>query len=106
MKRFNFTRRLTEMATLGTVGQMTVIVWTDHNPPHFHIEKTGEYDVRISIESLKIIDYKWQKNNKSMSSTEIRNLNKWLKEPSKKYPSITNLQRIEIAWDALNPVKE
>ena len=98
--------KLIEMATIGTVGQMKIIVWTDHNPPHFHVEKKDEYEVRISIETLKIIDYKYQKNNKTMSSTESKNLLKWLNSPNKKYPAITNLVGIKFAWDSINEDKE
>lgn len=98
--------KLIEMATMGKVGQMKIIVWTDHNPPHFHVEKIGEYDAKIDIKTLKILSYKWQKNNKTMSSTEIKNLQIWLKSPTKKYPKITNLEGIKFAWDSINEDKE
>jgi len=94
--------KLIEMATIGKVGQMKIIVWTDHNPPHFHVEKKDEYEARISIKTLKIIDYKYQKNNKTMSSTGSKNLLKWLNSPSKKNPNITNLEGVKYAWNILN----
>jgi len=97
--------KLIEMATIGKVGQMKIIVWTDHNPPHFHVEKKDEYEARISIKTLKIIDCKYQKNNKEISSTEMKTLKRWLKLPNKKYPGITNLAGIEFLWDAINEDK-
>lgn len=95
-------QKLVEMAYLGNVGQMRIIVWTDHTPPHFHVEKIGEYEARIDTKTLKIINYKWQKNNKEMSSTEIKNLQIWLKKQSKKNPALTNLEAIDFAWKILN----
>ena len=106
MEKFSFKKLLKEMATIGTVGQMKVVVWTDHNPPHFHVTKLGEYEVRITIKNLKILDYKWQKNNTEMSSTEKSNLKKWLQSPSKKNKSLTNLQGIKFAWKILNEVEK
>ena len=82
---------------------MRVIVWTDHIPLHFHVEKIGEYDVRIDIKTLKILSYKWQKNNKEMSSTEMKNLKDWLEKKSIKDKTITNLRGIKFAWKILNP---
>jgi len=94
---------LKEMALIGTVGQMKVIIWTDHNPPHFHVEKKDEYEARLSIDTIEIIDYKWQKSGKEMTSSELKTIKKWLNEPSKKNNKVTNLERIKIVWDALNP---
>jgi hypothetical protein len=36
----------------------------------------------------------------------VKNFKIWLKKPNKKYPAITNLTRIKIVWDSLNPDKE
>jgi len=91
------------MALIGTVGQMRIVVWTDHDQPHFHVEKKDEYEARVSIKDIEIIDYKWQRAGKEMSSTELKILKKWLDELSKKNNKVTNLEIIKIIWDALNP---
>lgn len=103
---FEDKQNLTEMALLGTIKQMRIVVWTDHAPPHFHVEKKDSYDARIDIKTLRILDYKWQKNNKTMTSNDFDLLLDWLDQTSRKENNITNKDRVIIVWNALNPDNE
>ena len=100
----HYKQKLMEMATAGKVKNLNITIWTDHNPPHFHIIKKDLYDVLIGIEDLEIIKYKFQKNNNiKMSSTEFDNVKEWLKD---KTNNVSNLRRIKILWNGLNPDEE
>ena len=94
--------KLEEMAHAGNVGQLSIDVYTDHNPPHFHVTKKDEFEVKISIKNFKIIDYKWQKNNKEISSKELKDLIKWIHTPYHKNKKVTNLEAIQMFWDSMN----
>lgn len=94
---------LEEMAYVGTVDGIDIHVYTDHEPEHFHAIKKDEFEARISTDTLEVIGYKWKKQNKELSSSELKNIKKWLNQPSKKYRGVTNYQRIRIFWDGLNP---
>jgi len=104
MEKYKEKIKLTEMAMAGKVKELNVIVWTDHNPPHFHIIKRDLFDVLINIETLEIMKYKFQKNNNSkLSSIELKNVSAWL---YKKINNISNINRIKILWNGLNPDKK
>ena len=102
MKKYKSTIKLYEMAYLGNVGQLRIEVHTDHEPKHFHIIKKDNFDVRISIKNLKVISYKWQKNNKEINSSEIIKIKEWMKNLSQKNKNITNYEAIKFAWNILN----
>ena len=48
---------LFEMATIDKVDKLTVIVYTDHMPKHFHVLKKDAFEITINLNTLKIIDY-------------------------------------------------
>ena len=96
---------LFEMATIDKVDKLTVIVYTDHMPKHFHVLKKDAFEITINLNTLKIIDYKWQKNNIKISSNEKALLKKWYSENNKKESTLTNLRAIRFAWNLLNPNK-
>lgn len=93
---------LIEMATMGRIKDIVIRVYTDHNPPHFHVIKKDEYDVRITIKNQKILSYEWQKDGIEMSAKEYKNLLDWLDQPNKKNKKISNLEAISIVWNALD----
>jgi len=97
---------LKEMAYIGNVGQLEIQVYTDHNPPHFHVVKKDEFEVTINIKTLKTINYKWQKNNKIISSSELQKIILWINKPYIKDKEISNLRAIKIIWGSLNPNKK
>lgn len=101
-----YERLFKEMAYAGTVNKLRIEVWTDHNPPHFHAVKKDSFDVRISINDVKVISYKWQKRGKEISSNEIKELKKWLNSKSIKNKNITNQEKIIILWNGINPDRE
>lgn len=91
-----------EMAHIGEVDEMRIDVYTDHQPPHFHVLKKDNFELQMTIKGLKILDYRWQKNSKKISSSELKNLMKWLDSPYSKNKKISNLETIEISWNILN----
>jgi len=91
-----------EMAFAGRVDDLIVNVFTDHLPTHFHILKKDHYEVRIGIDDLKILSYKWQKDGEEISSKDLKKVKEWLKQKNKKKKAITNKDNIELIWDALN----
>lgn len=98
--------RLIEMASIGNIGQLKIVVYTDHNPPHFHVIKNNEFEVKIDIKSLSVIDYKFQKNGKEISSSDMNNLRIWLIKPHSNNKKITNYEVIKLMWKALNVSKK
>lgn len=105
MKKYIFTRepktKLTEMAKVGTIGDLSIQVYTDHEPIHFHLIKTDKYEARIDVRSLKVLSYKWQKDGATLSSNDIKKVNKWLDKPFKN-SNITNRKMIKIFWNSMN----
>lgn len=93
---------LTEMATIGRISELTITVYTDHGPPHFHVIKKDGYEVRIRIDNFKILDYKWQKKGKEISSSDMNTLKIWLTKHYFKDRSITNYSAIKFAWEIMN----
>jgi hypothetical protein len=93
--------RLQEMAKVGIVNDLTIEVYTDHNPPHFHVTKKDKFEVRIDINTLEILSYKWQRSNAKLSSKDLDIIEKWLKMKYKN-KNITNKDIIEIFWDSMN----
>ena len=91
-----------EMAYAGTVKGLVIEVWTDHNPPHFHVIKKESFNVRIAINNNKVISYKWQVSGKEINAQELKAIKIWLDQPSIKNHQITNHEKIIILWDALN----
>lgn len=51
MKKYK--SQLTEMAQIGKIKDLIIQVYTDHNPPHFHIIKKGEFEVKIAINDME-----------------------------------------------------
>jgi hypothetical protein len=98
--------KLIEMALVGVINNLQVQVYTDYNPPHFHLLKKDEYEARILIKGQKIIDYKFQKNNKEVSSDEFKKLKSWLCNKNKKEKKISNLDAVIFSWNLLNSDKE
>jgi hypothetical protein len=94
--------RFIEMAYVGSVSELSIDVYTDHTPSHFHVLKKDWFEVKISITSQEVIGYKWQKNGKEISSKELKDLQKWLKEKNKDEKDITNLSAIKYLWKAMN----
>lgn len=94
--------QLFEMAHIGDIDELSINVYSDHGIPHFHVLKKDNFELKISINDLKIIDYKWQKNNKKISSSELKKLIQWLNSPYIKNKKITNLEIIEISWNTMN----
>jgi len=106
MKEINmetrYKKKFVEMATIGRVGDITVKVFTDHRPVHFHLEKKDKYEAKIELKTLKILSYKWQKDGSEVSSKDIRKLADWLNAPSKKNKKITNYELIDAVWSTMN----
>ena len=48
------------------------------------------------------MSYKWQIDNKEMSSKDIKKNQQWIKSKNKKQKNISNKQAIEFAWDIMN----
>lgn len=92
---------LFEMAKVGEIDDLTIEVYNDHAPAHFHVIKKDKYEVRISIKDLTILSYKWQNKNAELSSSDFKKIKKWLKQKFKKR-EITNKDAIEIFWDGMN----
>jgi len=93
---------LKEMAHVGDVGQLSVDVYTDHEPLHFHVLKKDAFEVKIELNTLNILGYKWQKNGKEISESELKNLKNWLKMKSIKNKKFTNFEAIKFLWDSMN----
>jgi hypothetical protein len=100
MKRYK--HQLQEMAQIGKINDLVVQVYNDHNPIHFHVIKKDKYEVRISIKSLKIIRYVWQKDNEKITTKEYNKILKWLELPNKKNTKLTNYEAINFAWNIMN----
>jgi hypothetical protein len=94
--------KLIEMALIGKPNGLIVQVYTDHNPPHFHVVKKDNYEVCISIKNQKILVYKSHKDGKEMSSSEYKVIINWLSSKNKDEKNITNLQAIKLVWKSLN----
>lgn len=94
--------KLQEMAHVGNINQLSIDVYTDHEPIHFHVTKKDEFEVKIDFYTLKVLGYKWQKNGKEISSKEMKDLKKWLNEKSDKNKKITNYEGIKFFWDGMN----
>lgn len=58
--------------------------------------------MRLDINTLEIISYKWQIDNKEMSSKDIKKIQQWIKSKNRKQKNISNKQAIEFAWDIMN----
>lgn len=97
-----FKKYITEMANAGSVDGMKIDIYTDHGEPHFHILKKNYFELRMSIKNQQIIDYKYQKDNKTITKKELKKIIKWLNIKSKKQPKITNIEVIKLAWDTMN----
>jgi hypothetical protein len=95
-------QKLIEMAQIGRIKDLIVRVYTDHVPPHFHVLKKDEFEVRILIKTLEVLNYVWQKKNKEISSKELKLIRKWLEEPNHKNHKISNDEAIEFAWGIIN----
>jgi hypothetical protein len=95
-------QRLFGMATIDRIEDMTISVYTDHLPKHFHVIKKDQFEVRLDINTLKIMSYKWQIDNKEMSSKDIKKIQQWIKSKNRKQKNISNKQAIEFAWDIMN----
>ena len=93
---------LKEMATVGTMDDFTILVYTDHDPSHFHLLKNGEFEAKINIETLEVFDYKFQKNGKTVSGSYLRKLKRWLEKKSLRNSKITNKEAIQFSWQILN----
>ena len=101
MKQTEKYQPLFEMAKVGEIDDLIIQVYTDHNPPHFHVIKKDAFEVRISIKTVDIINYKWQKGNKEISTSELKKISKWLKS-NYKNKQITNRDAVEMFWDGMN----
>jgi hypothetical protein len=91
-----------EMAKVGSIKDLEIQVYTDHKPIHFHVIKKDYFDVRVSIDTLKVISYKWQKSGKEISPSELKAISKWIELPNSKNKKITNKEAIELFWDSMN----
>lgn len=100
---FKEKQSLKEMAYVDTVNGNEIQVYTDHLPKHFHAVKKDEYEVRIKIPAGTVIDYKWQNNNKEISSKDLKAIKEWLGKPNKKNKKLTNLEAVKFSWNLLNP---
>lgn len=97
----NYQPLFEEMARVGQVDDLIIDVYTDHTPAHFHVTKKDRYEVRIDIETLNVISYKWQKSGATITSSELKKIGKWLTMKFRNR-SITNKDAIEIFWDGMN----
>jgi len=95
-------QRFFEMATIDRIDDMIITVYTDHLPKHFHVIKKDQYEARLDLNTLKILSYKWQNDDKKISSKDLKKINQWLKIKNKKQKNISNKQAIEFAWDIMN----
>lgn len=102
MKKYVPKIKLQEMAHIGDIGQLSIDVYTDHEPKHFHVKKKDEFEVKLTIKSLAIIDYVWQKNNKEISTKEIKSIKEWLISKNIKNKKLTNKEAINFAWNIMN----
>ncbi|MDX2082657.1 MAG: DUF4160 domain-containing protein [Rickettsiales bacterium] len=79
--------RKTQVGMLPKLGK--VEVYSDHNPPHFHI--VGE---RINLRfDLKLLD---QIAGESLNSKQIKDLKKWYFEEGRK-------EKLLLMWNERNP---
>ena len=90
--------KLIEMVFVGKDKDLSIQVYTDHNPPHFHVVKKDAYEVKITIKNFKILGYVWQKDNKEMNSSEMKRLLKWLQQSHMKDKEISNERVIKLLW--------
>ena len=91
-----------EMATVGRFEDFNVQVYTDHEPIHFHILKKDQYEVRMQLSPLKVLSYKWQKDGKEVTGSDMKKIKKWLQDTSKKDKRMSNKDAIKFAWSILN----
>jgi len=91
-----------EMANIGKVDDLVIQVYTDHNPPHFHVVKKDKFEVRLEIDTLNVLSYKWQKNNSKITTKEIKEIEKWLKKSNVKDKDLSNYKAIKFAWMIMN----
>lgn len=94
--------RFFEMATIDKIEDMTISVYTDYLPKHFHVIKKDQFEVRLSINTLKVMSYKWQIDGKEITSKDLKKIQQWIKDKNRKQKNISNKQAIEFAWDIMN----
>jgi len=107
LKAYDFNKflkeeKLIEMATIGSLNDLTIQVYTDHLPKHFHVVKKDKFEVRLSIKDLSIISYKWQKGSSEITAKEIDKLRAWLDKPNNSDKTLTNKSAIVFAWKIMN----
>lgn len=95
-------QRFFEMATIDKIEDMTISVYTDYLPKHFHVIKKDQFEVRLSINTLKVMSYKWQIDGKEITSKDLKKIQQWIKDKNRKQKNISNKQAIEFAWDIMN----
>lgn len=93
--------KLIEMAQVDQINDLVIQVYTDHNPPHFHVIKKDKFDVRISIENAEVLSYKFQKNNAQISSNELKKIESWLDKTNKDV-SDSNRKVVKLLWKSMN----
>ncbi len=73
----------------------------DHHPPHFHVKKQGEWEIRVYIiTSTEKLHYsvKFPKNKKQLPSSK--------EEKSILYFVINNREKLYLAWETKVCIKE
>ena len=67
------------MANLEAFSMTGIKLWfwpNDHNPPHFHAKRTGEWEIKVRfLESDEaMLEIAWAKKKKSISRTDRKTL--------------------------------
>jgi hypothetical protein len=103
--------KLIEMAKAGESSTLVYQIYTDHDPPHFHVlKKNGSYEARIllpkklpkSVDEIIVNSYKYQKSSTDeVSNSDKKEILKFLKKIDKDFNK-TYLDAIQILWKRLN----
>lgn len=103
-----------EMAHAGEFGDFSVDIYTDHTPPHFHVNgqsKDKNFEVRIAvipkikrkilISDVEVISYKRQRRGE-FTTADKRDLVEWLNAKNSKMKTVINNFSIINAWNFMN----
>ena len=101
---------LTEMARIGTLGELVIYVRTNSpgNYPHFHIvdENTlgQQFHCYVRIDCAQYFKHTGKEN--TLKSKQRRELIKFLQSPSEDEPEKSNWKVVLVEWNRNNSTKK